>query len=75
MRLLRQRLYSDLRQVMLPVKQLKRIDFDTELWAALQKMDRDGVNQLPVTRDHHVIGMLSREDVITFMRTVKELGA
>jgi signal-transduction protein with cAMP-binding, CBS, and nucleotidyltransferase domain len=38
-------------------------------------MDRTGVNQLPVTRDHHVIGMLSREDVITFMRTVKELGA
>jgi len=22
-----------------------------ELWAALQKMDRDGVNQLPVTRN------------------------
>jgi len=38
-------------------------------------MDRDGVNQLPVTRDHHVIGMLSREDVITFMGTLKELGA
>jgi len=61
-------------QVMLPLEQLKRIDPDTELWAALQKMDRDGVNQLPVTQDHHVIGMLSREDVITFLRTVQELG-
>ena len=37
-------------------------------------MDRDGVNQLPVTRDHHVVGMLSREDVITFLRTLQELG-
>jgi Zn-dependent protease/CBS domain-containing protein len=62
-------------QAMLPLEQLKRIDSDTELWAALQKMDRDGVNQLPVTRDHHVIGMLSREDVITFLRTLQELGA
>jgi Zn-dependent protease len=62
-------------EVMLPWEQLRRIDPDTDLWAALQKMDRTGVNQLPVTRDHHVIGMLSREDVITFMRTVKELGA
>jgi signal-transduction protein with cAMP-binding, CBS, and nucleotidyltransferase domain len=36
-------------------------------------MDRDGVNQLPVTRDNQVIGMLSREDVITFLRTLQEL--
>ena len=62
-------------QVMLPLEQLKRIDPDTELWAALEKMDRDGVNQLPVTRDHHVIGMLSREDVITFLGTLQELGS
>jgi predicted transcriptional regulator len=60
-------------QVMLPLEQLKCIDPDTELWAAMQKMGRDGVNQLPVIRDHHVIGMLSREDVITFMRTLQEL--
>ena len=61
-------------QVMLPLEESKRVDADTELWAALQEMDRDGVNQLPVTRDRHVIGMLSREDVITFLRTLQELG-
>jgi Zn-dependent protease len=60
--------------VMLPLAQLKRLDPDTGLWAALQEMDRDGVNQLPVTRDRHVLGMLSREDVITFLRTLQELG-
>ena len=60
-------------QVMLPMERLKCIKPDTELWVALQKMDRDGVNQLPVTRDKHVIGMLSREDVITFLRTLQEL--
>jgi CBS domain-containing protein len=37
-------------------------------------MDRDGVNQLPVTLDSDVIGMLSREDVITFLRMLPELG-
>lgn len=61
-------------QVMLPLEQLKRIDPDTELWPALEEMDRDGVNQLPVTRDHHVVGMLSREDVISFLGTLQELG-
>ncbi len=61
-------------QVMLPLERSKRIDPDTELRTALQQMDRDGVNQLPVTQNNHVIGMLSREDVITFLRKVQELG-
>lgn len=61
-------------EVMLPLEQLKRTDPDTELWTALQRMDRDGVNQLPVMQDNRVIGMLSREDVITFLRTLQELG-
>ena len=61
-------------QVMLPLEQLKSIDPDAELWPALQKLDRNGVNQLPVTRDHHVVGMLSRKDVISFLRTLQELG-
>jgi len=61
-------------QVMLPLAQSKQIDPDTELWAALQEMDRDGVNQLPVTRGHQVVGMLSRDDVISFLRTLQELG-
>jgi Zn-dependent protease len=62
-------------QAMLPLDKLMRISPDKELWTALQQMDRNGVNQLPVMTDNQVIGMLSREDVITFLRTVKELGA
>jgi Zn-dependent protease len=61
-------------QVMLPFDKLKRVGPDTDLSAALQEMDRDGVNQLPVTKGQHVLGMLNREDVITFLRTIQELG-
>lgn len=61
-------------QVMLPLDKLKCIHPDTGLWTALTEMDRDGVNQLPVVTDGRVIGMLSREDVISFLRTVQELG-
>ena len=61
-------------QVMLPLEESKRISPATELWAALELMDRDGVNQLPVMTDSRVVGMLSREDVVTFLRTVRELG-
>ena len=62
-------------QAMLPLDKLMRISPDKELWAALQQMDRDGVNQLPVMTDSRVVGMLSREDVITFLRAVQELGS
>jgi Zn-dependent protease/predicted transcriptional regulator len=61
-------------QVMLPMENLKRIGPDTDVWSALQEMDRDGVNQLPVMTDGRVVGMLSREDVVTFLRTLRELG-
>ena len=40
---------------------------------ALEQMDRDWVNQLPVMTDGRMVGMLSREDVITLFRTLKEL--
>jgi len=61
-------------QAMLPLEKLKRLSPDGDLWLALQQMDRDGVNQLPVIRDGQVVGMLSREDVVTFLRTLQELG-
>ncbi len=62
-------------QAMLPVEQFKSTSPDTELWAALQEMDQDGVNQLPVLANHQVLGMLSRDSVIGFLRTARELGA
>lgn len=61
-------------KAMLPFEQLKCIDPDTELWSALEKMDRNGVNQMPVIRNQRVIGMLSREDAISFLRTLQDFG-
>jgi Zn-dependent protease len=61
-------------QVMLPVNRLASIAPDAQLWTALEKLDRNGVNQLPVIQNHQVIGMLSREDLISFLRTLQELG-
>jgi Zn-dependent protease/CBS domain-containing protein len=59
-------------KVMIPLEEVKRIAPDTELWTALQLMEREGVNQLPVVANSRMIGMLSREDVITFLGTVQE---
>lgn len=61
-------------QAMLPVGQLKQIGLDTELWAGIEEMDRDGVNQLPVMEEGQIQGMLTREDVISFLRRIQETG-
>ena len=62
-------------QAMLPAGQLKTTSPDTKLWAALEEMDKDGVSQLPVMESGRLVGMLSREDVISFLRTLQTLRA
>jgi Zn-dependent protease len=62
-------------QAMIPAEQMKRVQPDTGLWAALEEMDRDGVNQLPVMVNKQIQGMLSREDVVSYLRTLQEFGA
>ncbi|HEX9923946.1 MAG TPA: site-2 protease family protein [Anaerolineae bacterium] len=61
-------------QTMIPIKEVKRVRPDTELGEAMAKMDRNGVNQLPVMVDGHCLGMLSRGDLVDFIRTRRELG-
>jgi Zn-dependent protease len=55
-------------EVMIPMPGLKQISPDTEIWHAIEAMDRGGVNQLPVIQDGQMQGMLTREDVISFLR-------
>lgn len=61
-------------QAMIPVAQVKRLQPDEELWSAIEEMNRDGVNQLPVMTDGHIEGMLRREDIISYLRNVQDLG-
>jgi CBS domain-containing protein len=62
-------------QVMIPFTQMKRVGPDTELWTVFQEMDRDGVSQLPVVVNGQILGMLTREGIVTFLRTLREAGA
>jgi CBS domain-containing protein len=61
-------------QGMIPAEQMKQVRPDAKLWTALEEMDRDGVNRLPVMVDGQIQGMLSREDVVSYLRTLRELG-
>ena len=55
-------------QVMLPLDKLKQIHPDTGLWDAIEQMDQAGVNQLPVLTDERIVGVLTREDILSFLK-------
>ncbi|MEW6716459.1 MAG: site-2 protease family protein [Chloroflexota bacterium] len=61
--------------IMMPTEKIRSVSPTTGLRVALKEMDRDGVNQLPVIEDGVLVGMLTREDVISFVRTRRELGS
>jgi Zn-dependent protease len=61
-------------EVMIPLASLKRTEPGADLWDAVEKMNRDGVNQLPVMTDGEIVGMLCRDDLITYLRNLRELG-
>jgi len=60
--------------VLIPLEKLRFVEPDTPLWEALQQMTSEGVNQLPVISNGQLVGMISREDLITFIRNRAELG-
>lgn len=61
-------------QVMLPWERLAHVTPNTELLSALQTMDDANVNQVPVVQGQEIVGMLSREQVLRYLRARTELG-
>lgn len=56
------------RDVMMPLEDVDSVSPETDLEEAMWHMASDGVNQLPVLRDGELVGMLTREDLVTFIR-------
>ena len=56
------------REAMIPRNELRTISASEELAAALGEMAEDGVNQLPVVEGDRMVGLLTRENVTTFLQ-------
>ncbi len=62
-------------EVMIPLQKLDTTGPDTPLWSTLENMGRDGVNQLPVVRGNGIVGMISREDILHYLRALRAVAA
>jgi Zn-dependent protease/CBS domain-containing protein len=60
-------------QVMIPVDQAHVVSPDMPLVDAMKLMDNDGVNQLPVIEESNLLGIMSRESLINFLRMLQDL--
>lgn len=61
-------------QKMIPLDQAHSTNPDKPLVDAMKLMDQDGVNQLPVIEGKNLLGILSRESLINFLRTLHDLN-
>lgn len=64
-------------EVMIPLQKAISTLPTAELWTAFEKMGRDGVNQLPVLSGEDrrgIVGMLSRDDLIQYVRVLQTLA-
>ncbi len=64
---------TSIQSVMRPVTQLRTVTPDTPVVQALEIMGREDVNQLPVVSGGQLQGILSRGNIMGFLRTHAEL--
>ena len=62
-------------QAMVPFQRLATTQPNAVLWTALEKMGRDGVNQLPVLDGSGVVGILSRDDILHYLSALRAIAA
>jgi Zn-dependent protease/predicted transcriptional regulator len=62
------------REAMTPFEDLKWVGPDTDLSNVLRILTEDNINQVPVVRDHSVVGMVSRENILSFIDIRSGLG-
>ncbi len=66
--------FTTTRQAMVPTNRLAAVTPETELMTALQTMDNADVAQIPVLEQGELVGVLSREQVVRYLRSRAELG-
>jgi len=60
-------------QAMIPMERLSTIDPNADLRTAMEKMGRDGVNQMPVMRGNNFVGMLTRGDIVKYLQPLQQV--
>jgi CBS domain-containing protein len=66
--------FTTIQQAMVPASNLVTVEPQTELLNAMQTMDNANIAQVPVVENGELVGVLSREQIMHYLRTRAELG-
>lgn len=66
--------YMTAQQIMVPIQRTVRIDADTDLFTALEKLSDEQISHLSVMERDHLVGILSRDQIKQYLRLRMELG-
>ncbi len=60
--------------IMVPAERLKAASPDQDGLSVVEQMDEKGLNQMPVASEGRIIGVVTRDNLLRFLRTRTELG-
>ncbi len=65
---------TPVREIVTPLDKLRSVSPEQDALSVLEEMDESGMNQVAVVGEGKVIGLVSRDDMISIVRTRSELG-
>jgi Zn-dependent protease len=66
--------YTPVHQVMHPIENAPQIDIESDLMGALQQMERTNIPQISVREGQYLVGLITKDQVIHYIRLRAELG-
>ncbi len=66
--------FTTAQQVMVPINRQKPVEVDAELLSALQQMEKGQVTHVPVSEGNEIVGLISKDQVLRYLRLRSELG-
>ena len=64
---------TQVQDIMIPLDKLKVAHPDQDALSMLEQMEESEVNQMPVVSDGRVIGLITRDNLLRFLRIRSEL--
>jgi predicted transcriptional regulator len=65
---------TQVEKIMLPIDRLRAARPEQDVLSIVEEMNENDINQMPVISEGRVIGLITRDNLIRFMRTRSELG-
>jgi Zn-dependent protease/CBS domain-containing protein len=65
---------TQLEKIMLPLDRLKAAHPQQDALSLVEEMDKNEINQMPVVSEGKIIGLITRDSLIRFLRARSELG-